>query len=108
MKFFLLALCVFSHPALSESLDEKVLTEALGQTKSILNDPSKRQDVIAADPKAKAADDQLQSLTQSPELTAKTYQLAGQIMETLVKSHAGDVEGMMKELEKAARDPAAF
>lgn len=82
--------------------------EALRQTIQLLNSPVQRGEVIGKDPKAKSADDQVQSLMGTPENTAKLYELAGKIMENLATQAEGDPQKMMEILEKAQRDPASF
>lgn len=94
--------------AFAEAPDAKVLQEALGQTKALLNDPAQRGEVIAKDPKAAAADAQLQNLVQSPALTNESYALAGEILEILMNQNAGDPDAMQKALDAGQRDPAAF
>lgn len=88
--------------------DPKVLKEALGQTQALLNDPAQRGEVIKNDPKAAAADAQLQNLMSSPALTNESYALAGEILEILMSNNAGDPDAMQRALEAGQRDPAAF
>ena len=100
MKIFL-AFVLFSVVANAgnEKLEAKILDQALFQTQAHITDPNRPRE---------AADKQLQALTQSPELTAQAYSLAAEIMESLVRTHGGDVDAMQKILDKAAKDPAAF
>lgn len=100
---------IVSHSAYSN--DKKLdaaSQEALRQTIQLLNSPVQRGEVIQKDSKAKAADDQVQSLMGTPENTAKLYELAGKIMENLANQAEGDPQKMMEILEKAQRDPSSF
>jgi hypothetical protein len=107
MKLAALFLLLTVTLAYAEPLD-KASEEALGQTMDLLRTPDKRNDEIKKDPKAKAADAQVKSLTGNEANTEKLYELAAQVMQNLVQQSGGDTDKMMKIIEQAEKDPAGF
>jgi hypothetical protein len=80
--------------------------EALGQTKELLLDPKKRNEVTSKDPAAKKADDYAKSV--GGEHTEKIYGLAAKVFEKLVIKYNGDSKKIEEVLNKASKDPAGF
>ncbi len=107
MKPLLLALAFLALSLHGEPLD-KSSTEALNDTLDILRDSTKRKDVIKGDPKAQAADSQVKSVAGDEQNTQRIYELSALIMQNLVQQTGGDVDKMMKIIQAAEKDPAAF
>lgn len=107
MKLLALTLLVLCLPLRAEKLDKNA-QEALEQTMGMLRSSQKREEEIKKDPKAKAANAEVESLTGSAENTQKLYELSALIMENLTKQAGGDPDKMVKILEQAQKDPAGF
>lgn len=107
MKFLGLALVLVVLTARAEKLDKNA-QEALEQTMGLLRSSQKRTEEINKDPKAKAANAQVESLTGNAANTQKLYELAALIMQNLAQQSAGDPDKMVKILEQAQKDPTGF
>jgi anion-transporting ArsA/GET3 family ATPase len=85
-----------------------LVSEALEKTQNVLTNPSELQKVLQSDPKAREADAEVRSLAGSPENVQKLYELASEILGSLVTSTNGDVAKMMAVIEEAQKNPAEF
>jgi hypothetical protein len=80
--------------------------EALQKTMDLLKQPQLRAGALK-DKGAGQADQQLRGLV-GDEDAEKTYQLASQIFEDMVKSAHGDVSALAAQVEEAQRHPEKF
>lgn len=83
--------------------------QALKQTQSLLQNPSKREEFSKNSAKAKAAEAYVNKITGGNTKTSQEiYSLASDVFANVVKGSHGDPAKMQKELEKFSRNPAAF
>lgn len=102
-----MATIYYGTTATAQNLDGDS-TEALAKTQELLNDRQKIKSETANNPKAKQVDENVQFLMGSEEDTAAVYKLASEIFGDMAKTSGGDGDAMMKLLEQAQKDPAAF
>lgn len=102
-----LFLLLFPISASAEGLEPAAI-EALMETQKVLTDPVKRADALQADPKAQQANRAAEALAGSPENTQRMYELAADLMATLVKQTNGDTDTMEKMMERAKSHPEEF
>lgn len=103
-----LALVLLAAGPLHAQTLDPASQEALAATLRILRDPALRAPAVAGNPQAAAIDEQVQSMTGSPQLAQEVYDLAALIFEDLTRTSGGDPTTMRETLERAERDPAAF
>ena len=110
--YFLVSLIFasFAQIGFSEtsSADDQAVQEALGLTQKALSDPAQRSKIIQSSPAAKQTNKGVEALMGNAENTQKLYEMAADVMQTLVKLSDGDPDKMMKILEKAQKDPESF
>ena len=82
--------------------------DPLTQTQNLLNDRDQRNALIAKDPNAKHADDQVKALGLDASGQDQVYQLSGKMMETLSKDTGGDADKMMEKVQGYMRNPASL
>lgn len=83
--------------------------DPLAKTQQILLDQKAREDVLATDQKAKAADDFAnKTVNGNAQDKEKLYQLASEALTHLSNKHGGDVGKMQKEIEQAIKQPDQF
>ena len=93
--------------ARAQSLDP-ASQEALDQTLRLLLDPAARSAEVSRSPQGVAADQQVRALAGSEALSQEVYALAGQVLSELVQNTGGDTQTMLRALDRARTDPAAF
>jgi hypothetical protein len=93
--------------ARAQSLDP-ASQEALDQTLRLLLDPAARSAEVSRSPQGVAADQQVRALAGSEALSQEVYALAGQVLSELVQNTGGDTQKMLRALDRARTDPAAF
>ena len=93
--------------ARAQSLDP-ASQEALDQTLRLLLDPAARRAEVSRSPQGVAADQQVRALAGSEALSQEVYALAGQVLSELVQNTGGDTQKMLRALDRARTDPAAF
>ncbi len=81
-------------------------SSALLQTQSLLAEPAQRNKIIAADPKAKKADQLAQDLM--GEHTQDMYKTAADLIPYLIEQSDNDPKKMNEILQQASRNPALF
>jgi hypothetical protein len=94
-------------PAASQALDAASAT-ALDATLRLLQDPAQRNALIAGNPQAAAADQQIQAMLKDPALQEEFYALAAAVFTELVLSSGGDANRMTQVITAAKTDPAGF
>jgi hypothetical protein len=82
--------------------------EAMAKTLELLRNPALRAGAVSQTPEGRSADQQLDALSGSPEISQEIYELSAEIFQDLVRSSDGDSLAMLAELEKAKSDPKAF
>jgi len=88
--------------------DDLATQDAATKTENMLTDPAQRAKLIQKDPNAAKTDSQVQALAGNPENAQKIYQLAGKVLDDLIRETKGDPKKMMEIVEKAKTDPGSF
>ena len=96
-----------AQPARKGQLD-KNQQEALRKTQDMLRSPAARGDAVRADPKARAANQRVESLGRSPKNTQRMYEISADVLGEVTARGGGDPARMNQVVEQAQRDPAAF
>jgi hypothetical protein len=94
-------------PAAAQTLDAASAT-ALDATLRLLQDPAQRNALIAGNPQAAAADQQIQAMLKDPALQEEFYALAAAVFTELVLSSGGDANRMTQAITATKTDPAGF
>jgi hypothetical protein len=98
---------VLGQPALADDDLEAAQREALRGSQAALTDPAQRAEA-AKDPEAARAMRMLEGLAGNPQASQKMYELAAELMGTLVRETNGDPDKMLLLLENGRTNPAAF
>jgi hypothetical protein len=96
-----------TSPAAAQTLDAASAT-ALDATLRLLQDPAQRNALIAGNPQAAAADQQIQAMLKDPALQEEFYALAAAVFTELALSSGGDANRMTQVITAAKTDPAGF
>jgi len=94
-------------PVGAQALDP-ASSAALDATIRLLQDPAQRNAVIAGNPQAAAADQQIQGILKDPALQEEFYALAAAVFADLVQGSGGDANRMNQIITAAQTDPAGF
>jgi hypothetical protein len=94
-------------PVAAQMLDP-VSASALAATLNLLQDPARRDAMIAGHPQAAAADRQMQALLGTPALREEFYALAAAIFADVAQRAGGDPGRMAQTLATGQADPAPF
>ena len=97
-------LAVLALPAFAESNTK----DALEQTQQLLIDPANRDEVIRGNADAKNTDKALNDLVGNRVEQQRVYELAADILGSIVTKSEGDPQKMDKLLEDAKKNPEAF
>lgn len=103
----ILCICGFVFQVGADDLSP-VDQEALEDTKALLNDPKRLEEVKSKNDKANSVDKNIDALGFSAQEKKEIYGLSSEIFEQLVKETNGDPEKMKKLLSEAMKDPAGF
>ena len=104
---FLVGLGFASSAFAEDDLDEAAQLEALQGSQAILTDPAQRA-AAAKDPEAAKAMKMLEGLAGNAQTAQKMYELAAELMGTLVRETNGDPGKMLLLLESGRANPAGF
>jgi hypothetical protein len=88
--------------------EDAASVSALADTQTMLQNPAQRNKIIKDNPTAQSVDASVKSLTGNSKTTDEVYQLAGKVLEDLVKETGGDPVKMMEIMSKAQTDPKSL
>jgi hypothetical protein len=107
ITIWLLLFTTFSPYTWGEPVEPS--TNALQETQDVLRDQEKRQNILKKDSKAKAADDQVQSLTGGNSAQSQeVYNISADAFTSVMAGAGNDPAKAMELLQKAQANPEAF
>lgn len=96
----------FALAVSDDAQDEDVNTQALLQTKQLLQNPTERRKVILETDNSKKADQTAHEVM--GDNVEEMYHVSAEMMDYLVAEAKGDPEKMQKLIDNASRNPTSF
>ncbi len=106
IKYLVVVSVLIASTAFAEM--DKYESEALQDTKNLLNDKAAREAVIKENPDAQKHVDQMNALGMTADQKNKAYGISSEIFSQLIKEQNGDASAVNKMLLNAQQDPEAF